>query len=774
MIKRVPPTACLFVLISAASLAAQSPPDDPAFAAAPEQRLGQPFAGASYSNFATLHRPAFWFSNAFPAMHSRQPSLLIDRSGDRVAAEDVGTLAQPSAFGLFSDVNPFGMARTAAAPAAATGTGVDFFQNASLTASGNYSSNALPSSATDVRITTPSANNPLVITSASVVMESLSVANGSSYVIGNNTSGGTNRTLTLGNGAGFTNSFSGVGGDLIYLTGGSALVLQGPNLQSAQTSGTGTLGLVLASSGNFNVGPSSVLNISFLISGAGLGITFTNSGTTILGGANTYSGDTVINAGDLRFAPAGSSNNSTIRLGNTSGAAAATLTLGNGAAGGALLTSALEVRAGGTGTRVLRSFNTSGVNTYGGVITMNNGLTIEAGTNGTLLFQGGSFDLKGNKLTIDSQNDLNGSDNVNWRGTTIINEVLGSSQPTGGSLLKDGSGTLILQGTANTYTGTDATALNPSGTRIAGGLLGIYGDGSLGLAPAVVADNIFFVASSASNPTATHTLQDTANNVTLSANRGINIAAGVTGTLDSSTNVFTINGVISGPGALAVTGSTNGRVVLNGNNTYASGTTVRSGGTLLANNTAGSATGSGLVTVNNGGTLGGTGTISGPVQLDAGGTITPGATTATGATAVLNTGALTLASSSTYVADLLSTALGNYDQLSVTGTVDVTGSTLSLRVGGTLTANDKFFIVVNDSIDPVVGAFAQGTTITAGGYTFLINYADNFGGIGAGNDISLTVTAIPEAGTWIGAALAAAAIGWTRRGRFSRRGRVTV
>jgi autotransporter-associated beta strand protein len=722
---------------------------------------------------------ATWLVNALPGYSSGRARelwyLSLDSSGDRrlsiesSAVTNVpvsGTYAALNAgtFGNLTPTTAFVSSRSAAisapaAPAATTGNIKDFTggisgTNTSMLSNTNYTPAVLPTSADDVRLSSTSI--ALTITAGSLSMESLSVTNGKSYTISNNTGTAANSTLTLGNAATFTNAVSTVANDLIFLSGSSGLVIQGPN----GGSGTGVLNLALASSGNFNIGAGSTLNISSVISGAGRSITITNSGTVIFGGANTYSGDTIVNAGDLRFAAGGSSNSSTIRLGNTTGSSSATLSLGNafGGASGVSLTSPLEVRAGGTGTRVMRSLNTSGTNTFGGAITMNNGLTLEAGTNGTFLFQGGSFDLKTNTLTVDSQNDLNGSDNVNWRGTVQINEVIAGS---GGSIAKDGSSTLILQGVNNTYSG---------GTTIKGGTVGIYGDGSLGLAPSNPTDNVFFAASSFS--TATRTLQDTVNDVTLSANRGINIATGVTGTLDSTSHLFTVNGVVAGSGALAVTGTTNGSVVLTGNNTYTGGTTVQSGGTLLANNTAGSATGTGMVTVNNGGTLGGNGTITGPVQVDASGTISPGTTTASGGIATLNTGALTLASNSTFVADLVSTALGSYDQLNVTGGVDITGSNLSLRIGGVLAVNDKFFIVVNDSVDPVLGVFSQGVTVNSGGYTFLIDYADNFGGVGAGNDISLTVTAIPEASTWIGAALALGAIGVTQRKRFAKRFRV--
>jgi hypothetical protein len=61
------------------------------------------------------------------------------------------------------------------------------------------------------------------------------------------------------------------------------------------------------------------------------------------------------------------------------------------------------------------------------------------------------------------------------------------------------------------------------------------------------------------------------------------------------------------------------------------------------------------------------------------------------------------------------------------------------------------------------GTFAQGSSVTSGPYTFSINYAG-----GDGNDIVLTAIAVPEPGTWIGGALALAALGYTQRRRFVR------
>jgi hypothetical protein len=79
---------------------------------------------------------------------------------------------------------------------------------------------------------------------------------------------------------------------------------------------------------------------------------------------------------------------------------------------------------------------------------------------------------------------------------------------------------------------------------------------------------------------------------------------------------------------------------------------------------------------------------------------------------------------------------------------------------------DKFFVLLNDGTDAITGTFTQGSTITVGSDTFSISYNDN-GDLGSvGNDISLTVTVVPEPGTWLGAALALGSLGWGQRRRL--------
>ena len=99
----------------------------------------------------------------------------------------------------------------------------------------------------------------------------------------------------------------------------------------------------------------------------------------------------------------------------------------------------------------------------------------------------------------------------------------------------------------------------------------------------------------------------------------------------------------------------------------------------------------------------------------------------------------------------------------MTGTVTLNGGNLTITVGpGAIKAGDQFTIINNEGPNAVTGTFAS---ITAPpGDNFTINYAG-----GTGNDVVVTsVTAVPEPSTWIGGALALAALAYTQRRRFAR------
>lgn len=506
-----------------------------------------------------------------------------------------------------------------------------------------------------------------------------------------------------------------------------------------------------------------------------LAFTKSGNGTLTLKGLNTYTGDTQINAGDLRFDGGGSANSSTIRLGATSGSSSATLSLG--LLSGNNLASTLDARSGGTGTRVLRQLATSGTNTYSGAITLSSGLTLESATGGTLLLQGGSVAFGTNTLTIDTQVDLNGANSVNMQGDITISEALTSSSATGGSLVKDGGNTLLIQSTGNTYTGntTAGVALNTNGTRIAGGVLGIAGDTSLGLAPSVGTNNIFFTNSSLSSPPSTRTLQATGGNISLAATRNISVGNGVTGTFDSNSNVLTVNGVISNPvgnGNIAKIGA--GTLALTNANTF-TGTTTITAGTLQAAAT-GALGGTSGITVNTGGTLllsnGGTNNRindsasialnaqgSAVVAFDTGGLSEHGATNNTA-----GLGALTLQSSSIIdmgnVASIIAFANSLVQSPNWNGTLSIYNwSGIALTGNGTdqlYFGNTSAGLSLTQLADfqfytgPGTGAFLPGAII-----------------LPTGEVLPTGMTPVPEPGTWVAGALALLALGYTQRRRFT-------
>ncbi|ODA66779.1 Extracellular serine protease precursor [Methyloligella halotolerans] len=205
--------------------------------------------------------------------------------------------------------------------------------------------------------------------------------------------------------------------------------------------------------------------------------------------------------------------------------------------------------------------------------------------------------------------------------------------------------------------------------------------------------------------------------------------SGDTQTINDGIGDDTGNG--SSRGSLVKSGL--GRTVLNGASTYTGSTTVN-GGTLAVN---GSITSD--VTVNSGGILSGTGQV-GAVSLY-GGTITPGGSSI--GTMRVN-GNFLMDSNSTYTVNV--DDAGNSDLIVVTGTVDLTGSTLDVMAqNGAYSTKNRYTVIRNDGVDPVTGQFGKVKT----NYAFLdpkVNYAG-----GSGNDVVLTLerktTTIPRAPT---------------------------
>ncbi|HEY5805910.1 MAG TPA: hypothetical protein VIS56_00810, partial [Candidatus Saccharimonadales bacterium] len=229
--------------------------------------------------------------------------------------------------------------------------------------------------------------------------------------------------------------------------------------------------------------------------------------------------------------------------------------------------------------------------------------------------------------------------------------------------------------------------------------------------------------------------------ITLQSN--INVGAGdrngkVTGII---TGNYTITITDSSSGTFEIASSSNGSATANGvlkaavketkyeADSPSTSITVNPNETAIVTGTYGG------VTVNAGGTLKGTGTVGDVLVV---GTIAPGLSPG-----CLNTSNLTLLSGSIYDFEVGgATACTGYDQIVVTGTTQAEGTlNLSLYDGFKPVAGQKYVIINNDGSDAVNGIFAdlaQGATFTVGGYTFSISYVG-----GDGNDVELTVTAVP-------------------------------
>lgn len=246
---------------------------------------------------------------------------------------------------------------------------------------------------------------------------------------------------------------------------------------------------------------------------------------------------------------------------------------------------------------------------------------------------------------------------------------------------------------------------------------------------------------------------------------------------NSSASTLTLNG--SGSGQTVVhnvianvnatvsvnvgrTGS--GSVLFTNANTYSGGTTLSSG-VLLVNNGTGSGTGSGAVNVASSATLGGSGTISGATTAAAGSFLAPGSDSGVAGTLTFG-GNLDVSGLASGAGGLLF----NLDGSTASDKIALTAGALTIGTG-LLNLNDFDFTALSgfgegvytlvDTSTSIVGTLGANLTGTVGGLSAVLSLANG------GQDIVLTVTAIPEpttCATLFGAlALVGAAVRHKRR-----------
>jgi autotransporter-associated beta strand protein len=498
------------------------------------------------------------------------------------------------------------------------------------------------------------------------------------------------------------------GGDAVFQTSGTSTVTVSGTVTANSITFNGT-GYTIAGTALTLTGPNITANVDATISaplGGSVGLTKLGTGTLTLSGSNTYSGATLISAGTLSL------------VGTTVIPVNSDVTVSTGA------------------TLALNDSTVNGA--YATIGSLSGGGTVD------------SIGSKSPTLTV-------GNNNSSSTFSGVLQDTLHAL-----SLIKTGTGTLTLSG-ANTYIG---------GTTISNGTLQFAKTNSMPLTGTVTVSN---GATLAVNVGGTNewtngtsgggTLggliagtggQGTALQVSWTAGSVLGVD-----TTNASGGNFTYGGVIGSfnPGATNSVGLTKlgtGTLTLTNANTYTGATTVNAG-TLLVN---GSLASGSAVTVNNSGTLGGSGTITGSVTLNNSAVINAGTVGTVNTT--FATGALTMKDTSILSVDMTSTTA---DKINVTGGISLVGSTVTLQLnipnGTVFAAGTQFTLLNNITAGAISGTFSDAPTGTdlINGYLWTASYTG-----GDGNDFVLT--AVPEPGTWVAAALTLGAVVLTQRRRL--------
>jgi autotransporter-associated beta strand protein len=336
-----------------------------------------------------------------------------------------------------------------------------------------------------------------------------------------------------------------------FINGGSTI-----QVGNAGTNGTlGTSGVTNSGALVFNRTDSSL--VSNVISGAGT-LTQAGTGTTILSGANTYTGPTFLTAGVLSSSNAAAFGSSTVTFAATSTLQSAiTQSMTNALVVSNGITGTIDVVAGTTLT------DTAGISGGGNISKSTNGGTLIFAANNTY---SGTTTVGAGTLQIG-----NGSTTGSFGyGAVINNGVLAFNFSTGMTITNTITGTgSIINLTTNTllFTGTNTFS---GGVTFNGGYQTVSNSTSLGNG------TITFAANNT-------TLLDVA---TVTLTNSIVIQGSATATLDVATNLtLTLNGVISGGGQL-VKDTNTGTLTLNGLNTYSGGTLLQGGLVQVSKNNA--------------------------------------------------------------------------------------------------------------------------------------------------------------------------------------------
>lgn len=423
-------------------------------------------------------------------------------------------------------------------------------------------------------------------------------------------------------------------------TGGTTVTRGTLQIGAGGNRGSLTGDVTVSSGATLAVNRSDTVVLDSTITGAGA-FRQSGSGTTVITGANTYTGVTTIAAGTLQLGNGGTSGSVTGNIFTSNGTTSGTLAVNRSDT--VVLTNVISgagaFRQSGSGTTVL-----TGANTYTGATTVSAG-TLQIGNGGTTGAIASTSAVTNNgTLAINRSDAVTFANNVSGSGAFVhqgsgVVTVTGNLTHTGGTTISSGTLKIGSGGTTGSLSGnivnnggltvdrSDAVTLN--GAISGSGKLDKLGAGTLTLTGANTYSGGTTVAAGTlqiGNGGASGSIAgDIVNNGTVAINRAdtVNLASGITGS-----------------GSLRQAGT--GTTVITGTAAHTGGTTIASGTLQIGNGgTAGSVTGAvtnnGTLAINRSdevtlaGVISGTGALR---QIGAGTTRLSGANTYTGGTEV--------------------------------------------------------------------------------------------------------------------------------------------
>jgi autotransporter-associated beta strand protein len=384
-------------------------------------------------------------------------------------------------------------------------------------------------------------------------------ANGATAAVttlnGGNIALGSSTALTVSDGthagviSGATGTLTKSGAGTLILSGantfGGAITISAGTLQIGAGSTTGSIGAgAIANSGILAINRSDNLSFANVISGTG-SLTKSAAGTLTLATANTFDGGVTIAA-----------NGGTVIVGHNNALGTGQVTLAGN-------TAQLTLADGITVANPMFLTSTGGVQART--------LRLQAGAT-SATYAGAISNLSTNTLAF----------TVDAGGTLTVSGII-----SGNGLSKTGAGTAILSGT-NTYTGA---------TTVSAGTLQVASESNLGAVP-----GSFVAGQLALGEASTQGILKSTGTTSLSANRGVTLAAGG-GAFDvAASTTLTIASAVTGTGALTKSGA--GLLDLKMGTPQYGGTTTINGGTLRFTNVADLGAVSTMVfNINNGSTL---------------------------------------------------------------------------------------------------------------------------------------------------------------------------